>query len=135
MPRHERLENTVVLRQRRPRRKPRKMIAQAKGRYIRVAPRKVRRIIDLIRGKDVTASLAILAQAGRSTSKPIDKVLKSAVSNAKQKGLGEEQLFISTIRADEGPAWKRFRAATMGRASPILKRTTHLTIELELITK
>jgi len=62
-------------------------------------------------------------------------VLDSAISNAKQKGLREDQLFISRIIANNGPMWKRYRAATFGRATEILKRTTHLTIELDLITK
>ena len=65
----------------------------------------------------------------------ISKVLNSAVDNAKQKGLMEDQLFISRIVADQGPSWKRFRAASFGRATPILKKTTHLTIELDLKTK
>lgn len=111
------------------------MIAQAKGRYVRVAPRKMRQVIDLIRGKDVVSSLAVLAQVNKGSSETISKVLNSAVSNAKLKGLNEAQLYISKITANEGPTWKRFRAASFGRATPILKRTTHLTIELDLITK
>ena len=111
------------------------MIAQAKGRYFRVSPTKVKLVIDLIRGKDVVSSLAILQQTPKGSTGKIAKLLNSAVSNAKQKGLTERQLFISKITADQGPMWKRFRAATFGRANPILKRTTHLTIELDLITK
>ncbi len=65
----------------------------------------------------------------------VAKVLNSAISNAKQKGLSEDQLYISKIVADQGPSWKRFRAAAFGRATGILKKTTHLTIELDLITK
>ena len=111
------------------------MIAQAKGRYLRMSPMKVRQVIDLIRGKDVLSSLAILMYANKGTVKNITKILNSAISNAKQKGLNEEQLYISRITADSGPMWKRFRAASFGRASSILKRTTHLTIELDLKTK
>ena len=111
------------------------MIAHARGRYIRVASMKVRQIIDLIRGKDIPTSLALLTHVNKGTKEGVVKVLNSAVSNARQKGLQEEQLFISKIVADQGPHWKRFRAATFGRATPILKRTTHLTIELDLITK
>ena len=110
------------------------MITQAKGKHLRVSPMKIRRIIDLIRGKDVSTSLAVLSHLGQNTSKIIYKVLSSAVNNAKQKGLSEDQLYISKIIADQGPSWKRFRAATFGRATSILKRTTHLTIELELKT-
>ena len=111
------------------------MIAVARARYLRVSPVKVRQVIDLIRGKDVTTSLAALTYVNKGPAKMITKVLYSAVSNAKQKGLTEDQLFISKITADQGPMWKRFRAASFGRASPILKRTTHLTIELDLKTK
>ena len=111
------------------------MIAKAHGRFIRVAPAKVRQVIDLIRGKDIKTSLVVLRQVQKGSRERIIKVLNSAVSNAKQKGLSEEQLFISKITADLGPSWGRFRAAAFGRASPILKRTTHLTVELDVKTK
>ena len=111
------------------------MIAQAKARYMRVSPTKVRLVIDLIRGKDVLTSQAILTHVNKGSRKLVGKVLDSAVSNAKQKGLMEDQLFISRIVADQGPSWKRFRAATFGRAAPVAKKTTHLTIELDLKTK
>ncbi len=111
------------------------MIAQANGHYMRVSAMKVRQVIDLIRGKDIPTSMALLTHVDKGCTGMIKKVLHSAVSNAKQKGLAEEQLFISKITANHGPMWKRYRAATFGRATPILKRTTHLTIELDLITK
>ncbi len=110
------------------------MIAQAKGKYIRMSPVKVRQVIDLIRGKDVEMSLAILEQLNKAAARVVKKILCSAISNAKEKGLEENQLFISAIKADPGPTWKRFRAGAFGRASRIRKRTTHLTIELDLIT-
>lgn len=111
------------------------MIAQARGQYLRVAPTKVKLLIDLIRGKDVATSLAILTHANKGCKASVAKVLKSAVANAKQKGLNETQLYVSKITADHGPSWKRHRAEAFGRASVILKRTTHLTIELDLITR
>ena len=111
------------------------MIAQASARYMRVSPVKVRQVIDLIRGKDIHASLAILTHVNKGSTKMISKVLDSAVSNAKQKGLSEDQLFISEIRADQGPSWRRYRSAPFGRAVAISKKTTHLTIELDLITR
>lgn len=111
------------------------MIAKARGSYIRVSPTKVRQVIDLLRGKDVAASLAVLEYVNKGSAGLITKILNSAVSNAKQKGLTEEQLYISRITADQGPVWKRFRAAAFGRATRILKKTTHLTIELDLITQ
>ncbi len=111
------------------------MIAHAKGKYIRVSPMKARQVIDLIRGKDVGTSLTILTHLNKGSKPHIVKVLNSAISNAKQKGLTEDQLFISKITANQGASWKRFRAAAFGRATKILRKTTHLTIELDLITK
>lgn len=111
------------------------MIAQAKGKFLRGSPMKIRQVIDLIRGKDVPASLSILTHINKGSAEIIHKVLNSAVSNAKQKGLTQDQLYISKIRADNGPMWKRFRAAAFGRATEILKRTTHLTIELDLFNR
>ena len=111
------------------------MISKAKLTYARISASKVRQVIDLIRGKDVNESLAILTHVNKGSTKMISKLLDSAISNAKQKGLTEEQLFVSKIVADGGPAWKRHRAAGFGRATPILKKTTHLSIELDLKTK
>jgi len=111
------------------------MIAKAKARFIRVSPTKVRPVINLIRGKRVQDSVAILSHTNKGSTKVVQKVLNSALSNAKQKGLSEDQLFISKITADPGPSMKRWRAAAFGRATGILKRTCHLTIELDLITK
>ncbi|HQP10755.1 MAG TPA: 50S ribosomal protein L22 [Candidatus Omnitrophota bacterium] len=111
------------------------MIAQAKARYMRVSPTKIRQVIDLIRGKDVSTSMAILTHVDKGSTGMITKVLGSAIQNAKQKGLSEDQLFVSKVRADQGPSWRRYRSAAFGRATGILKRTTHLTIELDLKTK
>ncbi len=111
------------------------MIVRVKGRYLRMAPMKVRQVIDLIRGKDVSKSLAVLMNTSKRPSEVIQKTLHAAISSAKQKGLSEDQLFISKIVADQGPSWKRYRASAFGRATNILKKTTHLTIELDLKTK
>lgn len=111
------------------------MIAQAKAKFLRVSPSKVREVIDLLRGKDVLSSQAILTHVNKGSTEKIGKVLDSAVSNAKQKGLTEDQLFISKIYADQAATWKRYRAQAYGRAAGIKKKTTHLTIELDLITK
>jgi large subunit ribosomal protein L22 len=89
----------------------------------------------LIRGKDVLSSQALLIHVNKQCRSDVAKVLNSAVANAKQKGLTEEQLIVSRIIADQGPTLKRFRAAAFGRATSILKKTTHLTIELDLKTK
>ena len=111
------------------------MIAHAKGRFLRVSPSKVRQVIDLIRGKDVPASLDILMHVNKGPRQLVAKILNSAVSSAQKQGLTADQLFVSRIVADQGPSWKRFRAAAFGRATPILKKTTHLTIELDLKTE
>ena len=110
------------------------MIAQAHAKYLRVSSMKMRQVVDVLRGKDIPTSIAILAQVNKGSVAAVKKVLDSAVSNAKQKGLSEDQLFISRITADHGGSWKRHRAASFGRATPILRRTTHLTIELDLKT-
>ena len=111
------------------------MIAKANGKFIRATPKKVKLVLDLIRGRSVNESLAILTHVNKGSTHFISKLLKSAISNAKQKGLAEDQLYISKIAADPGPSWKRYRAAAFGRATEILKRTTHLKIELDVITK
>lgn len=111
------------------------MIVKARAKHLRVSPTKVRPVISLIRGRDVISSQSILMHINRGSTKMVSKVLKSAVTSAKEKGLAEDQLYISKIIADQGPAWKRFRAAAFGRATGILKKSTHLTIELDVITK
>ncbi len=108
------------------------MIAKAQAKFLRASSMKVRQVIDVIRGKDIATSQAILSQVNKGSVDLVKKVLDSAVSNAKQRGIAEEQLFISRISADHGGAWKRYRAASFGRATPILRRTTHLTIELDV---
>lgn len=111
------------------------MIVQARGRFIRISARKARQVIDLVRGQDVTLALSILKNINKRPSYHIEKILKSAIASAKQKGLQLEQLFISNIIAEEGPMWKRFRAASFGRATSIRKRTAHIKVELDLKTK
>lgn len=108
------------------------MIAKAENKFIRVSPRKVREVINLIRGEDVLRAINLLGGLNRRPVTTIKKTLQSAVANAKTKGLMPEQLYICRIIADQGPMWKRFRAASFGRASGILRRTTHLKIELDL---
>ncbi|MCR4336931.1 MAG: 50S ribosomal protein L22 [Candidatus Omnitrophica bacterium] len=110
------------------------MIAKAQGKFLRGSSMKVNQVLDLIRGKDVATSLAILTHMNKGPNDMLKKLLNSAVSNARQKGLDETQLYISRIVADKGPMWKRFRAGAFGRAMPILKRTVHVTIELDLMT-
>ncbi len=108
------------------------MIAKAAARYVRISPRKVRRVIDLIREKQSQRALAILGAVNKVAAYHVAKVLRSAIDNAKQKPeVKVEDLYISRISADGGPMLKRFRARAMGRATRILKRTCHITVELD----
>ncbi|MFH1905203.1 MAG: 50S ribosomal protein L22 [bacterium] len=107
------------------------MYARAKARFIHASPRKLRDVVNLIRGRDVTKALNILKLVSR-TSTPVEKVLRSAVANAAQlANINEEDLYISKITVDIGPVIKRFRAAPMGRAVKIRKRTSHINIVLQ----
>ncbi|MBU2062814.1 MAG: 50S ribosomal protein L22 [Candidatus Omnitrophica bacterium] len=107
------------------------MIAKAKVRFVRIAPRKVRLVTSLIKGKSVQEALAFLSGTHKRAAQVVDKLLRSAVANAKQKGFENENLFISKVYADDGVTWKRSRAASFGRANRINKRTAHITVELD----
>lgn len=103
----------------------------AKARYIRVSARKARMVCNIIRGKDVTEARATLAHTTRSVAEPWSKLLESAIANAENNHeLIGEDLKIVEIKADEGPTIKRFRPRAQGRATPIHKRTSHLSITL-----
>lgn len=108
------------------------MVSKAQGRFLPVAPRKIRLVARLIRGLDVPRAQAILEHIPKGAAKPIAKVFKSAVANATKNGTWtEDQLMVSKVLADGGPSMKRHRAAAMGRAMMIQKRFSHLTIELD----
>ena len=108
------------------------MIAKAEGKFLRVSPSKVRQVIELIKNKDASEAQGILIALNKRPKEYLIKLLKSAVANAKVKGFQIEQLYISKLVCNSGPSWKRFKAAAFGRASPILKRTSHIRIELDL---
>ncbi|MDD5005541.1 MAG: 50S ribosomal protein L22 [Candidatus Omnitrophica bacterium] len=108
------------------------MIAKAELKFVRGSARKIRQVIDLIRNLDVAKALAILSNTNKKPKVAVEKLLKSAISNAKNKGLKEDDLYISKIVADEAARWKRYRPAAFGRATEILKRTSHIKIELDL---
>lgn len=112
------------------------MEVKAYARYIRMSPRKVKLVIDLIRGKDVITAGTILRFATRAAAKPVLKLLNSAIANAKHNfKLDESKLFVKKIMADQGPTLKRFRPRAFGRAAGIKKRSTHITIVLDEIVK
>jgi large subunit ribosomal protein L22 len=106
----------------------------ARLRGIRVTPQKARRVIELVRGKQVNEALAILKFAPQGASEPIYKLVASAAANARVKAdkenvfLDEQDLFISSIFVDEGTTLKRFQPRAQGRAFKILKRTSHITV-------
>lgn len=103
--------------------------AQALLRYARVSPRKVRPVVDLIRGQDVPMALALLKATPRAAAQVVEKILRSAVANAEQKNIDDaDSLVVSKAFVDGGPILKRFRARSMGRANAIQKRTSHITI-------
>lgn len=105
------------------------MEAKAVAKYIRITPRKARQVIDLIRNKDAQEAKAILRNTPKKASKPISKVLNSAMANAENNhDMFVEDLTISEAYVNEGPTMKRFRARAMGQASPINKRTSHITV-------
>lgn len=103
---------------------------KAKLRYLRVAPRKARLVIDLVRGKNVEEAINILTFTRRAASDPVRKLIESAVSNAENADANIERLFVSEIFVDEGPTLRRFRPRAMGRATRINKRTSHVTCVL-----
>jgi len=109
------------------------MEIKAKLRHLRISPRKVRLIADLIRGMDAGQAQTQLRLLTKRSASPVLKLLNSAIANAKNNfGITDENnLFIKEIRVDQGPALKRWRARAMGRAGAIRKRTSHISLILE----
>jgi large subunit ribosomal protein L22 len=105
------------------------MEARAKGRFVRVSPRKARRVVDLIRGKHVEEARRVLRLTPFGPNDQVEKVLNSAVSNAEQvPGVVPENLFVVRAWVDEGPTLRRYRPRALGRATRINKRTSHITV-------
>ncbi|BBX98176.1 50S ribosomal protein L22 [Mycobacterium lacus] len=106
--------------------------AVAKARFVRVSPRKARRVIDLVRGRSVSDALDILRWAPQAASEPVAKVIASAAANAQNNnGLDPATLVVATVYADEGPTAKRIRPRAQGRAFRIRRRTSHITVVVE----
>lgn len=102
---------------------------RAVAKYIRIAPRKVRLVVDLIRGKGVGEAIAILKLTPRGASPVVEKVLKSAVANAENNhNMDTNRLFVKEVYVDPGPTLKRFHPRAQGRAYSIMKRTSHITV-------
>ncbi len=105
--------------------------ARAQARYVRMTPMKVRRVVDLVRGRSVEDALTILRFAPQAASEPVAKVIASAAANAENNaGLDRQSLLISKAYVDEGPTAKRFQPRAQGRAFRIRKRSSHITIEV-----
>jgi large subunit ribosomal protein L22 len=105
------------------------MEARAKARYVRVTPRKARRVVDLIRGLPAEQAKAVLSFAPQSASDQIGKVLASAIANAEYTGRATaSSLVVSGAWVDEGPTLRRFRPRAQGRGYRINKRTSHITV-------
>jgi len=105
---------------------------KASATHIRISPRKVRMVVDTVRGKSVSQALSILGFTRKKAAVPVQKLLKSAVANAEENGgiNDVETLVIDRIMVDEGPTLKRYMPRARGRATPIRKRTSHIRIIL-----
>src|SRR3989344_2726535 len=103
----------------------------AKARFIRVAPRKVRLVINELKGQPVVEALGYLQFVRRSAVRPVTKLLQSAVANAEHNfRIDRSDLFIKHFTADDGPTLKRYRPRAHGRSAPISKRTSHIKVML-----
>lgn len=108
------------------------MEARAVARFVRMSPRKVRQVVDLVRGKEVDQALNILHFTQKAAARPVEKTLRAAVANMlNNEGASKvdpEELFIKEARVDKGFSFRRFRAASMGRAMRMRRPTSHITI-------
>ena len=105
---------------------------KAVAKYVRVAPRKARLVANEVRDKSYPEAQALLAYTNKRAAKLVGEVLKSAAANAEHNlDADADELKVKTIKVDEGPTIKRYRARAMGRATMIRKRTSHIMVELE----
>jgi large subunit ribosomal protein L22 len=113
------------------------MTARAVAKRIRMSPRKVRLVVDQIRGRSVNDAYALLRYSKKAAADPVGKTLRSAVANAQNHAqdrgdvLDVDELVVSQAFVDEGPTYRRWRAAAMGRAAPRRRRTSHITVVVE----
>jgi large subunit ribosomal protein L22 len=117
------------------------MEAKAQARFVRVTPQKARRVVDLIRGKQAQEAVATLKFAPQAAGETVLKVVESAIANARVKADRADEAFdastlvVREAYVDEGPTLKRFRPRAQGRASQILKRTSHITVVVAPVEK
>jgi large subunit ribosomal protein L22 len=108
------------------------METRAVAKYIRISPQKARLVADVVRGKDVDTAITTLRFMPKKAAKIIRKVLESAVANAEQtETIDVDTLYVKEIQINGGPMLKRFRPRAMGRATKILKRTSHITVVVD----
>jgi large subunit ribosomal protein L22 len=113
------------------------MEAKATARFVRMSPRKVRLVVDQIRGRSVNDAYALLQFSKKAAAEPVSKTLRSAVANAQVKAEADgefvdvDELVIRDVWVNEGPTLRRWRAAAMGRAAPIRKRMSHITVVVD----
>ena len=108
------------------------MESKAVAKFVRITPRKVRVVLDLIRGKNVAEAFAILKFTPKAGSEVVEKVLRSAVANAENNfDMDVDKLFVKTAFADQGPTLKRIPPRSRGQAFKILKRTSHVTVVVD----
>jgi large subunit ribosomal protein L22 len=106
---------------------------KARLRHLRMSPRKVRLVVDAVRGLDVSRALARLSFMPKAAARPVRKLVESAVANARENHkLDSEGLFIKSARVDQGPSMKRWKPRAMGAANVIQKRTSHVTVVLDV---
>jgi large subunit ribosomal protein L22 len=114
---------------------PQKQEVRAEAKWVRVSPRKARLVAEHIRGRSVPEARTVLAFTQRAAAREIEKVLRSAVSNAETHptlNWNGDDLVVSTVYVDEGPTIKRWRARARGRVARIRKRTCHITVKVAL---
>lgn len=110
------------------------MEVRAIAKYVHMSPRKMKLVVDLVRGKHANEALTMLRFSTQSAAVPVAKVIRSAVANAEENyGLSPDEMYIAQIYADEGPTLKRRRFGARGRLKPILKRSSHITVVLESV--
>ncbi len=109
------------------------MEARATAKFIRVSPQKARLVVDLIRGESVSKAISILRFTKKRVTREVEKVLRSAISNAEQKSetVDVDRLVVSKAYVNEGPRTKRVRPAPMGRAYRYQRRMSHITVAVE----
>lgn len=108
-----------------------KQVVKATARYVRISPRKLRLVADLVRGRDIATARTTLSFTPKNGARVIDKLIASAVANAENNhDMTADDLYIRSIYVNEGPTMKRYRPRALGRAYRIRKRSSHVTVEL-----